>query len=336
MILKRKAQPRILLVDDEPTNLRVLRHILQEHYALSFARSGEAALDLANAEDIDLILLDVMMPNMTGIEVCEELKKNPATKDIPVIFVTALRDSVDEEKGFEIGAVDYITKPVVPAIVLARVKNHMSLTNVAELHLTHLDLMARLGRAAEYKDNETGMHVQRMSRYTRELAIAYGFNEEDANDLMMAAPMHDIGKIGIADNILLKPGKLTEEEYEIMKTHVEIGAEILSNPRSHLIELAQTMALTHHEKWDGSGYPNGLMGEEIPIEGRLIAVADVFDALTSERPYKKAWSVEDALNYIFDQSGTHFDPALPPLLKSILPNILDIKDNFSEEMSELN
>jgi putative two-component system response regulator len=329
-MIKKKTSSRILLVDDEPTNLRVLRHILQDHYTLSFARSGEAALELVDKEEIDLILLDVMMPSMTGIEVCQKLKQNTSTKDIPVIFVTALRDSVDEEKGFEIGAVDYITKPVVPAIVLARVKNHLSLTSVASLHLTHLDLIQRLGRAAEYKDNETGMHVQRMSRYTRELAIAYGFSEDDADDLMMAAPMHDIGKIGIADNILLKPGKLTEEEYAIMKTHVEIGAEILSNPRSHLIELARIMALTHHEKWDGSGYPNGLAKNDIPIEGRLIAVADVFDALTSKRPYKKAWSTDEAINYLFEQSGKHFDPELPPLLQKTLPKLLKIKDEFSE------
>jgi len=329
-MIKKKISPRILLVDDEPTNLRILRHILQDHYTLSFAKSGEAALELIAKEKIDLILLDVMMPNMTGLEVCQKLKNNSATQEIPVIFVTALRDSGDEERGFEIGAVDYITKPVVPAIVLARVKNHLSLTSVASLHLTHLDLIQRLGRAAEYKDNETGMHVQRMSRYTRELAIAYGFSEDHADDLMMAAPMHDIGKIGIADSILLKPGKLTEDEYEIMKTHVQIGAEILSNPRSHLIQLAHIMALSHHEKWDGSGYPNGLSKEDIPIEGRLIAVADVFDALTSERPYKKAWSIDDAVNYIFEQSGSHFDPAIPPLLKKILPKLLEIKSTFSE------
>ncbi len=329
-MIQKKTSARILLVDDEPTNLRILRHILQDHYTLSFAKSGQAALELVEKEEIDLILLDVMMPNMTGIEVCQKLKQNPVTKEIPVIFVTALRDAGDEERGFEIGAVDYITKPVVPAIVLARVKNHLSLTSVAALHQTHLDLIQRLGRAAEYKDNETGMHVQRMSRYTRELAIAYGFPEDYADDLMMAAPMHDIGKIGIADNILLKPGKLTAEEYEVMKTHVEIGAEILSNPRSHLIKLAHIMALSHHEKWDGSGYPKGLSQEDIPIEGRLIAVADVFDALTSERPYKKAWSVDDAVNYIFEQSGKHFDPAIPPLLKQVLPKILKIKESFSE------
>ncbi|WOD09124.1 two-component system response regulator [Marinomonas sp. GJ51-6] len=329
-MIQKKTSARILLVDDEPTNLRILRHILQDHYTLSFAKSGQAALDLIEKEEIDLILLDVMMPNMTGIEVCQKLKQNPATKEIPVIFVTALRDAGDEEKGFEIGAVDYITKPVVPAIVLARVKNHLSLTSVATLHQTHLDLIQRLGRAAEYKDNETGMHVQRMSRYTRELAIAYGFPEDYANDLMMAAPMHDIGKIGIPDSILLKPGKLTAEEYEIMKTHVDIGAEILSNPRSHLIKLTHIMALSHHEKWDGSGYPNGLSQEDIPIEGRLIAVADVFDALTSERPYKKAWPIDEAINYIFEQSGKHFDPAIPPLLKQVLPKLLEIKQKFSE------
>ncbi|ETX12364.1 chemotaxis protein CheY [Marinomonas ushuaiensis DSM 15871] len=330
MIIDKKISPRILLVDDEPTNLRILRHILQDYYKLSFAKSGEAALDLIAKEEIDLILLDVMMPNMTGHEVCRTLKSNAATKEIPVIFVTALKDAADEEQGFDIGAVDYITKPVVPAVVLARVKTHLSLTSVAKLHQTHLDLIQRLGRAAEYKDNETGMHVQRMSRYTRELALAYGFCEDYANDLMMAAPMHDIGKIGIADNILLKPGKLTAEEYEIMKTHVQIGAEILSNPRSHLIQLAHIMALSHHEKWDGSGYPNGLSKDDIPIEGRLIAVADVFDALTSERPYKRAWSIDEAVNYIFEQSGSHFDPAIPPLLKQVLPKLLEIKTEFSE------
>ena len=178
------------------------------------------------------------------------------------------------------------------------------------------------------------MHVQRVSRYGKVIALAYGFCEESADDLMMAAPMHDIGKIGIADNILLKPGKLTAEEYEVMKTHAQIGAEILSDPSSHLIELAHSVAITHHEKWDGTGYPNGLVGEEIPIEGRIVALVDVFDALTSERPYKKAWSTEEAINYIQEQSGKHFDPALPPLLLQELPKLLDIKAKFAETMKK--
>jgi putative two-component system response regulator len=327
-----KQAPRILLVDDEPTNLRVLKQVLQAaKYRLSFARSGQDALKLVEKEQVDLILLDIMMPEMTGLEVCERLKQNPATADIPVIFVTALKDSIDEEKGFEIGAVDYIVKPIVPSIVLARVKTHLSLIKADELLTTHIDLIHRLGRAAEYKDNETGMHVQRMSRFAKIIARAYGFCEESAEDLMMAAPMHDIGKIGIADNILLKPGKLTAEEYEIMKTHAQIGGEILSNPSSYLIELAHSVAMTHHEKWDGTGYPNGLSGEEIPIEGRIVALVDVFDALTSERPYKKAWSTEKAINYIMEQSGKHFDPALPPLLLQELPKLLKVQTQIAQQ-----
>lgn len=328
MIETPKAQARILLVDDEPTNLRVLRHVLQDHYKLSFARSGEDALKLVEKEDIDLILLDVMMPNMTGLEVCTQLKSDPETANIPVIFVTALKDSNDEEKGFELGAVDYITKPIIPSLVLARVKNHLSLIQATSLQDAHLDLIHRLAKASEYKDNETGSHVQRMSRFTKELALEYGYSEEDAQQLMQAATMHDIGKIGIPDKILLKPGKLTPEEFEIMKSHATIGAQILSEPNSRLVELAHIVALTHHEKWDGSGYPNGLAGEDIPIEGRLAAITDVFDALTSVRPYKKAWSIEEAMDYIMSQSGKHFDPDLPPLMAKILPRLLAIKAQF--------
>jgi putative two-component system response regulator len=331
MTLRNEFRPRILVVDDEPTNLRVLRQILQNDYTLSFSRSGQDALDLVEREQPDLILLDIMMPEMTGLEVCQRLKANPDFAHIPVIFVTALQDAVDEAYGFEIGAVDYIVKPVVPSTVLARVKTHISLVRAEELHETHIDLIQRLGRAAEYKDNETGLHVQRMSHYARIIALAYGFDEAAANELMMAAPMHDIGKIGIADSILLKPGKLTETEFAEMKTHTLIGAEILANSRSRLIQLAHSVALSHHEKWDGSGYPNGLKGEDIPIEGRIVAIADIFDALTSERPYKKAWTVEEALEFIKLQSGKHLDPALAPLMEQTLPEILAIKAQLSDQ-----
>lgn len=331
MILRKESTPRLLIVDDEPMNLRVLRQILQNNYRLSFARSGQAALDLIAQEQPDMILLDIMMPEMTGLEVCKKLKAEPAYAHIPVIFVTALQDSVDEAHGFEIGAVDYIVKPVVPSTVLARVKTHISLVRAEELHETHIDLIQRLGRAAEYKDNETGLHVQRMSHYAKIIAMAYGFDEAAADELMMAAPMHDIGKIGIADSILLKPGKLTDEEFDDMKTHTLIGAEILANSHSKLIQLAHSVALSHHEKWDGSGYPRGLKGEEIPIEGRIVAIADIFDALTSERPYKNAWTVEEALDFIKSQSGKHIDPALPPLLEQKLPEILAIKAQLSEQ-----
>lgn len=334
MSLLAKQQPRILIVDDEPANLKVMRQILQEEYRLSFARSGQDALALLEQEPADLILLDIMMPEMTGFEVCERLKSQAETAHIPVIFVTALRDSIDEENGFALGGVDYIVKPVVPAIVRARVKTHLSLVKIDRLRETQIDLIQRLGRAAEYKDNETGMHVQRMSHYTKLLAMAAGMDEEQADELRMAATMHDIGKIAIPDNILLKPGKLDPEEFTHMKRHAEIGASILEQPRSSLVALARTIAITHHEKWDGSGYPNGLAGEDIPIEGRLAAVADVFDALTSERPYKKAWSVEEAVDFLQSQAGKHFDPVLVPMFVDLLPQVLTIKERFKEGDAE--
>ena len=322
----------ILIVDDEPANLKVLRQVLQDSYRLSFARSGEAALELLDKEDIDLILLDIMMPDMTGFEVCEKVKGNSDTARIPIIFVTALKDTIDEETGFKLGAVDYITKPIVPAIVRARVKTHLSLVQADALKETQIDMIQRLGRAAEYKDNETGMHVQRMSRYSYVLAVAAGIDEQTANELLLAAQMHDLGKIAIPDNILLKPGRLDEGEFKQMKAHAQIGADILSNPQSQLVALARSIAITHHEKWDGSGYPKGLKEKEIPLEGRIAAIADVFDALTSERPYKKAWSVEDAVQLLQDESGKHFDPELVTLFVQELPKILDIKNKFAEQI----
>lgn len=325
-----KPQPRILIVDDEPANLKVMKQVLQDYYRLSFARSGQDALKLMENEAFDLVLLDIMMPEMTGFEVCQQLKSNAKTASVPVIFVTALRDSIDEEKGFEIGGVDYIIKPIVPAIVRARVKTHLSMVKIDLLKETQIDLIQRLGRAAEYKDNETGMHVLRMSHYVKTLAMALGMDEENADELRMAATMHDIGKIAIPDHILLKPGKLDHDEFERMKQHVEVGVSILETPRSTLISLARTIALTHHEKWDGTGYPRGLAGNEIPIEGRLAAIADVFDALTSERPYKRAWAVEEAIEYIDTQAGKHFDPELVPVFIQQLPKILEIKERFKE------
>ncbi|WP_462171821.1 HD domain-containing phosphohydrolase [Pseudoalteromonas xiamenensis] len=322
------VKPQILVVDDEPANLRVLKQILQDDYRLSFAKSGEEALRLVNNSKPDLILLDIMMPDMTGLEVCKALKSQPSTQSIPVIFVTALNEESDEAQGLELGAVDYITKPVSAAIVRARVKTHLSLVQTDTLKETRLQIIQRLGRAAEYKDNETGMHVMRMSYYSQILARAYGLCETHAELLLHAAPMHDIGKIGIPDNILLKPGKLTDEEFAVMKSHPQIGADILGEDDSDILKMAKTVALTHHEKWDGSGYPNGLAGEAIPIEGRIVALADVFDALTSARPYKKAWTIDEALTFIRDQSGRHFDPKLVVLFDEVLAEILEIKGRF--------
>ena len=321
-------RPRILIVDDEPANLKVMREVLCKHYRLSFAKSGDAALALVEKEPPKLILLDIMMPDMNGFEVCQRLKNNPTTTHIPIIFVTALSDESDEFKGFELGAVDYITKPISPAIVRARVKTHLSLIQAEQLKLAHVDLVHRLGRAAEYKDTDTGEHIVRMSKYSKILALAYGMNEEHAELLKQAAPMHDIGKIGIPDAILLKPGKLTASEFDYMKEHAQIGAQILENSSSPLLQLAHLLAIEHHEKWDGSGYPYGLKGEKISIEGRIVAVADVFDALTSKRPYKAAWSVEDALKFMHEQAGIHFDPELVHLFTAQIDAIMDIYSTY--------
>lgn len=323
-------RPQLLVVDDEPANLQVLRHILQEDYRLLFAKDGAKALELAAREKPELILLDVMMPGMTGYQVCAQLKATPATSAIPVIFVTALADVEDEAQGFAVGGVDYITKPVSPAIVKARVRTHLSLVRVEELRETRLQIVQRLGLAAEYKDNETGLHVIRMSHYSRVLALAAGFSEAQAEELLNAAPMHDVGKIGIPDAVLRKPGKLDGEEWEVMKQHAQIGADIIGEHPSGLLRMAREIALNHHEKWDGSGYPRGIGGAEIPVEARIIAIADVFDALTSERPYKKAWPVEEAVQLLREQSGRHFDPELVELFLGQLPAILEIKERWAE------
>lgn len=330
-MLRNVEKPSLLLVDDEPVNLRVLKQLLSADYQLIFAKNGEEAIRLASTRHPKLILLDIMMPGLTGYEVCRVLKGQDSTRAIPVIFVTALNDEQDEAEGFEVGAVDYITKPISPPVVKARVKTHLSLVKSDELMHTRLQVVQRLGRAAEYKDNETGMHVLRMSHYAKVLALAYGFSDQQAEILLHAAPMHDIGKIGISDSIMLKPGKLTDEEFAIMKTHPIIGAEILGECDSELLEIARSVSLTHHEKWDGSGYPYGLAGEDIPIEGRICAVADVFDALTSKRPYKEAWTVEKTLALMESQKGAHFDPKLIELLIENLPEILEIKEKWKDE-----
>jgi putative two-component system response regulator len=313
----------LLIIDDEPVNLNVLRTVLSDDYALLFAKDGERGLLLARTEKPDLILLDIMMPAMSGYEVCSRLKENQQTRNIPVIFITALTDNADETRGLELGAVDYITKPVNPAIVRARVRNQLSLVHLDELKRTRLAIVQRLGRAAEYKDNETGLHVIRMSRASQIIALAAGFTPDWAETLLNAAPMHDVGKIGIPDAILQKPGKLDAAQWEVMKQHTVIGAEIIGEDGSELLRMARAIALCHHEKWDGSGYPQGLAGTDIPVEARIVAIADVFDALTSERPYKEAWPTDLATSYIQQQSGTHFEPGLVATFLRCLPRILE-------------
>jgi len=323
-------QATVLAIDDESTNLQLLRQILQDQYRLLFAKDGARAIELAVNEKPDLILLDVMMPEMTGYDVCRVLKANPSTASIPVIFVTALTDSTDEVVGFEAGAVDFISKPVSPAVVKARIKLHLSMVRMEELRASRLAIVQRLGLAAEYKDNETGLHVIRMSHYARLLGLAAGLDEQEADDLFISAPMHDIGKIGIPDSILQKPGRLTPEEYVVMQTHPGIGAHIIGQHEGGMLAMAHDVALSHHEKWDGSGYPNRLAGEDIPLAGRIVAVADVFDALTSVRPYKAAWKLEDACAWMKDQRGQHFEPRLVDLFLDQLPEVTRIMDKWAE------
>jgi putative two-component system response regulator len=338
----------ILIVDDTPDNIDVLTEVLAPHYLVKVALNGEKALKIAAADaKPDLILLDIMMPGISGYDVCQRLKRNSATHGIPIIFVTAMNEVEDETKGLEMGAVDYITKPISPAIVLTRVRTHLALYDqtrelerlvalrTAELEKTRSQIIRRLGRAAEFKDNETGNHVIRMSHYSRLTAQAAGLSAADVDTLFHAAPMHDVGKIGIPDNILLKPGKLDDVEWEVMRQHPAMGAEIIGWHKDTLLSAAHSVAITHHEKWDGSGYPNGLKGEEIPIFGRIVAIADVFDALTSARPYKKAWPVADALALIEEGAGKHFDPGLMSAFRQALPEMLKIKEQYSEEHGAL-
>ena len=323
-------RPRLLLVDDEPTNLQVLRHVLQADYRLLFATDGARALQVAREQRPDLVLLDIMMPHMDGYAVCRALKADAATASIPVIFITALNDSQDETAGFDVGGVDYITKPVSPPVVRARVRTHLSLVRMDELRETRLQIVQRLGRAAEYKDNETGMHVIRMSHFSQLLALAAGCSPAWAEDLLNAAPMHDVGKIGIPDAVLRKPGPLDADEWATMRRHPEIGAEIIGEHPSGVLQLAREIALAHHEKWDGSGYPRGLAGEAIPLSARIVAIADVFDALTTRRPYKEPWPVQEAMNHIAAQAGKHFDPALVALFAPLLPQLLEIRARWAE------
>lgn len=342
MTLNKDKKETILIVDDVPENVNILTKFLKTDYRIKAAINGESAIEIAKKSPPDLILLDIMMPGMDGYQVCKALKSDPVTHNIPVIFVSAKNEVEDESIGFDCGAVDYITKPISAILVKKRVRLHLNLYDqkrhlahevderTHELEKSRLDIVNRLGMAAEYKDNETGLHVKRMSEYSKIIALTLGFSQQDAELLKQAAPMHDIGKIGIPDHILLKPGKFEADEWEIMKTHVNIGGEILKEGDSVLLKWAGIIAMTHHEKWDGSGYPNGLKAEEIPLIGRIVAVADVFDALTSSRPYKKAWSIEDACDLIKNESGKHFDPSVVDAFSHSLDRILAYRSQYLE------
>ena len=334
---------RILIIDDTVDNLFLTASLLDDIYHVTVANHGVRGLKLAHANPPpDLILLDIMMPEMDGYEVCQRLKADPMTRDIPVIFLTAIDEGENEQKGFSFGAVDYITKPIQPVVLQARVKTHLALyhhtrtleqqvaARTADLEYSRRQIIIRLGRAAEFKDNETGNHILRMSHYARLIAQAGGMDEKFVTLLYSAAPMHDVGKIGIPDHILCKPGKLDPDEMRIMRQHPVMGAEIIGDHPDELLQMARTVAIAHHEKWDGSGYPHQLQGEEIPLEARIVAIADVFDALTCLRPYKKAWSVELAVHTILQESGKHFDPRWIQPFRDVLPEILSIKDQYND------
>ncbi|MBF0118900.1 MAG: two-component system response regulator [Desulfobacterales bacterium] len=342
-MIETDKKEKILIVDDTPVNIRMLASVLKDDYKLIFATNGTKALNILEQEELpDLILLDIIMPDIDGYEVMQKVKNNEKTKDIPVIFITSMTEEDNETKGLGLGAVDYITKPFSLSIVKARIKTHLKLKQyqsgledlvklrTQEILETQIEIVERLARASEYRDCETGMHIKRLSHYSLVIANKYGMNKSECELLFHASPMHDVGKIGIPDRILLKPGPLDAEEWQIMKSHTVIGSELLGGHHSKLLRIAQIIALTHHEKWDGSGYPRGIKSEEIPIEGRVVALCDVFDALTSKRPYKKPWTVEEAIAEINKQKGKHFDPKLVELFNSIIPEILSIKERLAD------
>lgn len=335
--------PVVLVVDDTPDNLALMSALLKDLYKVKVANGGEKALRVARADpQPDLILLDIMMPDVDGYAVCRALKADPATSSIPIVFLTALADQEDERIGLELGAVDYVTKPISAPILLARVRNHLRLKAAAdflrdknqflesEVARRTADLRAiqdaailALASLAETRDNETGNHLRRTQHYLRALAEEMrhdprfaGFLTDATIELLFkSAPLHDIGKVGVPDSVLLKPGKLTDDEWVVMRSHAALGAEAIARAEEALtgdaasfLRHARDIAQCHHEKWDGTGYPNGLQGADIPFSARLMAVADVYDALISRRVYKEPMSHEKAMSIIIEGRGAHFDP----------------------------
>ena len=352
-----REPPRILAVDDEPTGLRLLERFLTPHgYDVVTARCGEECLQKVRETDPDLILLDVMMPDMDGYEVVRQLKYEEGTRGIPIVMVTALGYVEDRVRAMEAGADDFLSKPVDRLELRARVKSllkvkayhdHMqnakreleeevarrtaqlerALRSIKEVSL---DTIYRLARAAEYKDEDTGAHIQRMSHYAASIARRMGLPEEEVENILYAAPMHDIGKIGIPDSVLLKPDKLDAEEWDTMKQHTVIGAVILEGSPSPVIDLARIIALTHHEKWNGTGYPRGVKETQIPLVGRIVALADFYDAVTSRRPYKEPFTRERTLAIIEENRGTHFDPEVVDAFLDIQEEIQQLQHRYRD------
>jgi len=345
----------ILVVDDTPDNLALMSNLLKDDYKVKVANGSEKALKIAMSDSPpDLILLDIMMPGMDGYEVCQRLKRDPRTKNIPVIFLTAKTEVADEKKGLELGAIDYITKPISPPIVMARVKNHLALKAMDDFlrdqnEFLELEVAKRtrevmaiqdvtilaMTSLAETRDSDTGNHIRRTQFYIKALAeklrvhprFASFLTDANINMLFKSAPLHDIGKVGIPDHILLKPGRFEPHEFEIMKTHTTLGRDAIEYAEKALgisvdfLSFAKAIALSHQEKWDGSGYPQGLAGDDIPIAARLMAVSDVYDALISRRVYKEGMSHEKAVQIMIDGRGTHFDA-------DMIDAFIEIQDEF--------
>ncbi|GLR12723.1 two-component system response regulator [Chitinimonas prasina] len=354
----------VLVVDDTPDNLSLMSGLLRAAYKVKLAPNGERALQIAAGEGKpDLILLDIMMPEMDGYEVLRRLQADGATRDIPVIFLTAMSASEDEKIGLDLGAVDYITKPINPAIVLARVHNHLQLKVArdflrdqntyleAEVAKRTVEVIAiqdvtirAMASLAETRDNETGNHIRRTQFYVKALALhlqphprfAGELTESAIESLFKSAPLHDIGKVGIPDRILLKPGRLDPDEFEIMKTHTTLGRDAIARAEAELgrtipfLRYAKEIAYAHQEKWDGSGYPQGLVGDDIPMSARLMAVADVYDALISKRVYKPAFSHDKASDIIREGRGSHFDPDVVDAFLSIHETFRQIAARYSD------
>jgi putative two-component system response regulator len=321
-------QLTILIVDDEPSNLAIMRDILRDHYRLVYARSGAEALRAVQRRRPAMVLLDIGLPDTNGIDLCRALKALDPDNAMRILFVTGYRDVEHEEAGFEAGCVDYIVKPVSPSLVRARVAAHLALVRTSALERSHRDAILMLARAGHFNDNDTGTHIWRMAAYARALALAHGWDEEEAAQLELAAPMHDTGKLGIPHTILRKPAALDEAEWAVMRRHPVIGHAILNQSGAPVFQLAAEVALRHHEKWDGSGYPDGLAGAAIPESARIVALADVFDALSMTRPYKAPWTIEAISAYVTENSGKHFDPALVDSFFKVLPTLLAIRERW--------
>lgn len=357
-----EKRPLILVVDDEDRNRRLMEALLVPlGYEVILAVDGEEALRKVQETPPDVILLDVMMPGISGFDVAKQLKENEVTRIIPIVMVTALQDIESRIKAIEAGADDFLGKPVDKTELQARVRSlvqvkayndHMRdyqkeleaevAKRTAELRkafekikITSLDTIYRLSRASEYKDEDTGAHIRRMSNYSAAVARQLGLSKDTVETILYAAPMHDVGKIGIPDKILLKPGKLDPDEWEIMKQHTIIGGKILSGSDSGFIKLAEVIALTHHEKWDGSGYPRSLAGKATPLAGRIAAIADVFDALISKRSYKEAFPLDKSFTIIREGRGSHFDPEVVDAFFAVEKEILSIRETFKDQEPSL-